>query len=302
VTRLLAVVGPTASGKSAVALALAEHLGAEILSVDSMQVYRGMDIGTAKPTPHERSRVRHHMIDVVDASEEYTVAWFQQEARAIIENSTVETLILVGGTGLHFRAVVDPMRFPGTDPDVRAAVEALDPTEARRRLLAIDPRAGEAVDLDNPRRVTRALEIYEVAGLTPTQRTAAPERRALEAYEPELPFVAIGLDPGDRLEPRVRGRLRSMIDAGLVEEVESLRGRMSRTASGAVGYRQLMGVVTGEKSLDEGLAAAEKATVGLARRQRTFFRRDPRIEWLEWRDDPTRRAVDAAARLLEQVR
>lgn len=278
------MLGPTAAGKSAVALALAERLDAVILSVDSMQVYRGMDIGTAKPSAAERERVTHHMIDLADPDEEFTVARFQRQAREVIA-ATERPVIVAGGSGLHFRAVVDPMRFPPQDEAVRARLEGLDADEARRRLLGVDPAAGELVDLANPRRVVRALEVWELTGATPSARAATPEAADLRAYRPELPVRAVGIDPGPALPARVQWRLADMREAGLLEEVRGLAPRLGRTAAQAVGYRQLLPVVAGERPVDEGFAAAESATLALARRQRTFFRRDPRIRWIPWSSD-----------------
>jgi tRNA dimethylallyltransferase len=273
-------------------MALAERLDAEILSVDSMQVYRGMDIGTAKPSPAERTRIPHHMVDVADPMDEYTVAEFQRDARAVL--SVVEhPVIVVGGSGLHFRAVVDPLEFPPHDPEIRGWIDGLDPAEARSRLLAADPEAEGVIDVDNPRRVARALEVLEITGLRPSQRLADPSHHRVATYESEHAFTAVGLDPGPALAERASRRLEAMRRAGLLDEVASLMGRLGRTASQAVGYRQLLPVVAGELEADAGFLAATRATVRLARRQRTFFRRDPRIRWVPWDDDP--------AALLERV-
>ncbi len=263
-------------------MSIARRLGAEIVSVDSMQVYRGMDIGTAKPSVADRSKVAHHMIDLVDPAEEYTVAEFQQEARRVIDSS-VHPMLIVGGSGLHFRAIVDPLEFPPSDPEVRARLEAEEAGARRTRLEALDP--GGPTDLSNPRRVVRALEIHELTGSTPSERAATPQARAVAAYEAQHQFRAVGVDPGDGLGARVARRLDAMRDAGLLAEVAALRGAMGRTASQAVGYKELLPVFTGQSSEEEGFAAAEAATRRLARRQRTFFRRDPRITWLEWCDD-----------------
>ncbi len=295
------MLGPTAAGKSDLALALAERLGAEILSVDSMQVYRGMDIGTAKPTREERERVPHHMIDLAEPEEEFTVARFQREARAVIDHTT-RPLIIAGGSGLHFRAVVDPMRFPPHDAEVRARLERRPAGELVEELLAVDPEAGRYVDLANPRRVVRALEIWELTGDTPSGRARTAEAADLRAYRSELPVRAVGVDPGAELADRVRRRLTEMRRAGFLEEVERLAPRLGRTASQAVGYRQLLDVVEGRVYVDEGFARAEAATLALARRQRTFFRRDPRIRWLPWTGDLDELVSAALATLLGEVR
>lgn len=277
-------MGPTASGKSAVALRIAEKTGATILSVDSMQVYRGMDVGTAKPTEEERARVPHLMIDLVEPDRDFTVAEFQTEARRRLSEVDGPVLI-VGGSGLHFRAVVDPLVFPPTDPTLRSSLEACDVESLRSELLAADPGAAELVDLANPRRVVRAVEILRLTGLTPTARASTPEAKAVASYRSLYPVRVVGLDAGDRLPGLVRRRLVRMRRMGFLEEVSRLAPRLGRTASQAVGYRQLLPVVRGEATADEGFAAAEAATLQLVRGQRTYFRRDPRIRWVKWVDD-----------------
>ncbi|MEE9582828.1 MAG: tRNA (adenosine(37)-N6)-dimethylallyltransferase MiaA [Acidimicrobiia bacterium] len=289
-----ALLGPTASGKSAVSMIVAEAAGAEIVSVDSMQVYRRMDLGTAKPTTVDRSRVTHHMIDVVDPADAYSVAEFRAEGR--LSMSSVDgPLLVMGGSGLHFRSLVDPMDFAPTDPVVRASVESQAVEEVRESLLQADPDAGLHVDLANPRRVVRAAEILRLTGATPSQRAATSRARAVREYEAEVPLVAVGLDPGGDLPGRIEARFDGMLSAGLIEEVEGLVGVWGVTASQAVGYREMSRVVAGEWSLEEGRRRAIEATTALARRQRTYFRRDPRIRWMDWHDDP--QAV--AARVIE---
>lgn len=280
---------------------LAERLGMEIVSVDAMQVYRGMDVGTAKPTPADRARVPHHMIDVAEPEEAYSVARFQREGRASLSDIAGRRgrALVVGGSGLHLRALVDPLEFPPTDEEVRARLEALPPSEARHRLLLVDPEAGELVDLDNPRRVVRALEIHELTGSTPAARFATVGAEAVRERRPLLPVTILGIDPGHRLGRRVESRFQAMLQAGLVEEVRALTSRLGPTAAQAVGYRQLVGVVQGEVTLDDGVARALAATRALAKRQRTFFRRDHRVEWLEWDDDPSVVAASAVRRLEE---
>lgn len=277
-------MGPTGSGKSQLAMAIADASGAEILSVDSMQVYQEMDIGTAKPTTEDRSRVPHHMIDVVPPEEAYTVARFRRDARAALEATRVPVLLIVGGSGLHFRSLVDPMRFRPGDAFVRAELEGTEPSALVEEILAADPEAGAVVDLANPRRVIRAVETFRVAGITPTGWAGAPESVDYQAYRPELDFVGIGLDRPD-LEDAIRLRLKKMRDSGFLREVESLAGRLGPTASQAVGYRELLDVVAGHKTEEEGFQAAEKATLNLVKRQRTFFRRDPRLRWIDAQDD-----------------
>lgn len=277
------LVGPTASGKSAVALRLARRLGASILSVDSMQVYRGMDIGTAKPSVEERREIRHHMIDLVDPSDEYTVAEFQAAARDVLGGEG--PVIVAGGSGLHMRAVLDPLEFSPHDPQVRRRLETSPLEELRSRLLEDDPLAGDHVDLENPRRVVRAVEILEVSGETPSARASTEAARDVASYRPLIPFRAAGLDPGDGVAERVRARVEEMRDAGLLEEVAGLAPVLGRTAAQAVGYKELLPVVAGELDEAAGFSAVTEATLGLVRRQRTYFRRDPRISWVEWCED-----------------
>ncbi len=295
---LLAVVGPTASGKSDVAMRLAEERGADIVSVDSMQVYRGMDIGTAKPDAGDRDRVRHHLLDLVEPEVEFTVADYQAAGVDVLDRlaSAGRPAILVGGSGLHFRSLVDPIHPAPTDPELRAELEAASVDDLVDELRRHDPHAGAVLDLANPRRVVRAVEVLRLTGATPTQRAGATPD--LVGYRPARPFVAVGLDPGDSLASRVDRRLEAMVDAGLLDEVRRLRHRLGRTARQAVGYRQLLAVVDGAASVEDGVAAARRATVALARRQRTFFRRDPRIRWVPWHDDISVR-VDRSRALLD---
>lgn len=278
---------------------LAGRFGAGIVSVDSMQVYRGMDIGTAKPSPAERAAVPHHLIDIADPADPFTVAQFQEAGRAVLASAGVP-LLVVGGSGLHFRALVDPLRFPPSDAAVRARIEALPAEDAVDRLLRADPTAGSHVDLANPRRVVRALEVLEVASATPSQRAAAPEAVAVREYRSDRPFIGLGIDPGDALAERARRRFHRMMDEGLLAEVGALAGSLGATASQAVGYREMLRVVRGEWSEAEGVRRAIDATTALARRQRTFHRRDPRVRWLQWDDDPAA-VADQAGRILEEA-
>lgn len=287
-------MGPTAAGKSVVALDVAERIGARILSLDSMQVYREMDIGTAKPSAGDRSHVPHSMIDLVDPTMEYSVQEFQREARSVIEGAG-EPVVLVGGSGLHMRAVIDPMEFLPTDPQLRRELEQSDPAALVAELVAVDPESGQLVDLDNVRRLIRAVEVLRLTGRTPTAISGDPSRLAVTRYESHYPCRILGLDPGDELAPRIDARLNAMMEQGLLEEVAGLVGRMGRTASKAVGYAQLAPVVEGDISLEQGLGDTRRATMAVARRQRSWFRRDPRIRWL----DPLR--DDAVATVMESV-
>lgn len=277
------------------AVEIARRCGGEVVSVDSMQVYREMDIGTAKAGAEVRAEVPHHLIDICDPEDDLAVAEFQRKGRAVLgdlEESGVVPIIC-GGSGLHFRSLVDPLDFPPNDPEIREGLERLTLDEARGRLLGLDPEAGACVDLANPRRVVRALEVALVTGETPTTRAASGEAEAIRDYRPVVDFVAVGLDPGPLLAELVEARFDGMMNAGLLDEVARLRPRLGRQASQAVGYKQLIPVVDGEEELEAGRAAAIQATKSLAKRQRTFFRRDPRIVWLRWDPDPVQRARTA---------
>jgi tRNA dimethylallyltransferase len=261
-----------------------------------MQVYRGMDIGTAKPTSEQRDEIRHHLVDVAEPEDQFTVADSQRLGRQAL-GGPPGSMIIAGGTGLAFRAIVDPLEFPGEDSTVRAELEVLDASDLRARLLAVDPEAGEVVDTANPRRLVRALEVHAVTGLTPSERARTPAAEAVREYRALIPFRAIGFDAGPGLEDRVTRRFDRMLEAGLVEEVAALAPRLGRTAAQAVGYKELLPVVAGERDIADGRADAIAATLAVARNQRTYWRRDPRIRWLRWDDDPTVR-LDRARREL----
>lgn len=264
---------------------LARETGGVILSVDSMQVYRGMDIGTAKPSQGDQASVPHFMIDLVDPSDDYSVAQFQAQGRAVLEAHTGRAVILTGGSGLHLRALLDPMEFPPHDPELRAEIEGMGTIGARAALEAVDPHAGQVMDLENPRRVSRALEVVRLTGSTPTERSQTVAYRALRDYRALTPFVGRGVDAGDRLSDRIARRVDAMFDAGLVAEVAGLEGRMGVTAAQGVGYKELVAHVRGEATLGQAKDELVRSTVALAKRQRTFFGRDPRLEWIEWSDD-----------------
>ncbi len=287
-------MGPTASGKSGIAFQAARRLGAEVVSIDSMQVYRGMDIGTAKPSVDERREVVHHMLDLVDPSDEYTVSEFQTQARGVIEGAD-RPLILVGGSGLHMRSVIDPLTFEPSEPELRSELEALQLDELGDRLLKLDPAAGEHVDLANPRRVVRAVEIAELTGRSPSVRAREPERRMVDGYQSLYDVTIVGVDPGDELEDRAHDRIEEMFLAGLVDEVKGLQGRMGRTASQAVGYREVVDLLQGRSDESAARQAILSATLALAKRQRTWFRRDPRVRWLTWSGDADTR-IEAVLR------
>ena len=278
----LVIVGPTASGKSDLALRLAQHVdGTEIVTLDSMQVYRRMDIGTATPTAAEQAAVPHHLIDLVDPSAEFAVAEIQARAAAVIDDihSRGAVPVLVGGTGLYVRAVIDRLRIPGRYPDARAAVEAEPDTEVlHRRLIALDPAAAARIEPSNRRRIVRALEVTMGSG------------QPFSSYGPGLghyqstPFVQVGLRwPRDRLDQRITDRYQRQMADGFLDEVRALAEgpTISRTASQALGYKELLAHLRGEVTLDGALELAVARTRRFARRQERWFRRDPRICWLD---------------------
>lgn len=255
-----------------------------------MQVFRGMDIGTAKPDKSTRRRFSYHLVDVADPADEYTVAEFQAAGTTILDEiqSSGRSIVIAGGSGLHFRSLVDPLKFPPTDPDLRAELESADPDELRAELIAADPTVSNVVDMANPRRVLRAVEITRLTGATPSSRAASPESQAVREYEPLRRFTAVGMDPGTGIRPRIEERFDAMLQAGLVEEIATLAPTMGRTARQAVGYRELLPIVEGDLDLDSARSDAIIATASLAKRQRTYFRRDPRIHWIPWHHEPDR--------------
>ena len=280
---LLAIVGPTASGKTELAIEVAERLGAEIVCADSTTVYRAMDVGTAKPTPEQRARVPHHLIDVAEPSESFTVARYQRLARAAIEGIRGRgcVALLVGGSGLYVRAVVDDLVFPPTDHVVRERLEAeaaaAGATAMYRRLAELDPPAADRIEPDNVRRTVRALEVAEITG-----RPFSSYAEAWDRYPAER-VRAAGLDiPRSDLYERIQARVRAQLAEGLIEEVKELAHRGLAgwlTASQAIGYAEFARHLEGEFSLDEAAARTVKRTKALARRQLAWFRRDPRVHW-----------------------
>ena len=276
---VIAVVGPTAAGKSALSLALAHRLGGEVVNADSMQLYRGMDIGTAKLTSAEREGVPHHVLDIWDVAEPASVAAYQEIARAAIDDihARGRVPLLVGGSGLYVRAVLDEFEFPGTDPALRAALEAelaaLGPEPLHARLAARDPVAAGRILPTNGRRIVRALEVIALTGgpFTAVLPEPRPYYRSLQ--------VGVDLDPA-ALDARVDLRVDHMWAAGLVHEVRGLPG-MGITAGRALGYQQVLRFLAGEWTEDEAKAETKRATRRFVRRQRSWFRRDPRIRWYD---------------------
>ena len=270
--RVVSIVGPTASGKTGLGIAIARALAergerAEIVNADAYQMYRGMDIGTAKPTAEERSAVPHHLIDIIDPDDAMSVARFQTLARECIANLQARGIrpILVGGSGLYARAAIDDISFPGTDPDVRAILF--------EELKAKDPEAAARMDPRNPRRTIRALEVIELTG--------RPYSASLPRYRYVIPSVQIGLDlPREELDRCIDLRTEQMRADGFVDEVRRLRPHLGATASRALGYQQVIDALDGLWSEDEAFADIAQKTKRLARKQMGWFGRDPRIHWL----------------------
>ena len=280
--RVIAVVGPTAAGKSELSLSLALALGGEVVNADSMQLYAGMDIGTAKLSPAQRRGIPHHLLDIWDVREAASVAAYQRLAREAIAgiHARGRVPVLAGGSGLYLRAALDNLEFPGTDPAVRDRLEAelavAGPGALHARLAAIDPVAAAAILPSNGRRIVRALEVIEVAG--------RPFAAVLPQYESRYAVVQLGLrvDRGE-LDRRIAERTARMWQAGLVEEVAALERaglREGRTASRALGYAQVLRFLAGEYDEDEARVQTILATRRFARRQEAWFRRDPRVIWL----------------------
>ncbi|WP_367320418.1 tRNA (adenosine(37)-N6)-dimethylallyltransferase MiaA [Streptomyces sp. HUAS ZL42] len=280
--RVIAVVGPTAAGKSDLGVFLARQLGGDVVNADSMQLYRGMDIGTAKLTPEERGGVPHHLLDIWDVTVTASVAEYQRLARERIDALLAEGRwpILVGGSGLYVRGAVDNLEFPGTDPEVRARLEeelTLRGSGAlHARLAAADPEAAQAILPSNGRRIVRALEVIEITG--------KPFTANLPGHDSVYDTVQIGVDVArPELDERIARRVDRMWDAGLVDEVRALEAqglREGRTASRALGYQQVLDALAGECTQEEARAETVRATKRFARRQDSWFRRDPRVHWL----------------------
>lgn len=294
---LIVVAGPTASGKSELALDIAEALGgpdaAEIINADSMQVYQGMDIGTAKLAVSERRGIAHHLLDVWPVTHPVTVAEYQVLARERINDifARGRRPILVGGSGLYITATIDDLRFPGTDPQVRARLEEelqrLGALELHRRLRRRDPAAAERIEPLNGRRVVRALEVIEITG-EPFSAVLPRQPGAV------LPAVQIGLDwPNDALYERIATRVDRMWAAGFVDEVRALRVdlEVSRTAQRALGYQQVLAYLRGEMDEEQAKTDTVIATRRFARRQRSWFARDERIVWVDGASENLRGVV-----------
>lgn len=298
---LVVVVGPTAAGKSALAIALAQRLGGEIINADSMALYRGMDIGTAKVAHDERSHVPHHLLDIWPVTQAASVADYQQRARAVVADVRQRGLtpILTGGSGLYVQATIDDLEFPGTDPAIRARLEAEiqsdGPEALHRRLFELDPAAANANSPQNVRRIVRALEVIELTG---RPFSAGPGMAAYRSIYPELRMVGLTLDL-PILDARIEGRVDTMWARGLVDEVRQLERAGLRdgvTARRALGYQQILTWLAGDGTEAHAKSETVRATRRFVRRQLSWFRRDPRIAWIDAGED----AVGAAMAALER--
>jgi tRNA dimethylallyltransferase len=298
---IVAVVGATAAGKTGLSLDLAERLGGEVVNSDAMQLYRGMDIGTAKLPPVERRGVPHHLLDLLDVTEPASVAEYQALARATIDDlrGRGATPVLVGGSALYTRAVLDRFDFPGTEPEVRARLEReLEEHGVRplfERLREVDPVSAGRIEPDNGRRIVRALEVVEITGAPFSARLPVQEY-----VDPHAIQIGVDIDRGT-LDARILQRVEEMFDAGFVAEVERLLDAglaRSRTAATAIGYREVAQHLSGVLTLEEAKLRTAVKTRQFARRQDAWFRKDARVVWVAY-DDPARveRALEAIAQV-----
>jgi tRNA dimethylallyltransferase len=294
---IVAVVGATASGKTSLSLDLAERLDGEIVNTDAMQVYRGMDVGTAKLPEPERRGIPHHLLDTLDVRDPATVAQFQAWAREAIADlrSRERAAVLVGGSALYTRAIIDRFEFPGTDAGVRATLEnelaELGPHRLHDRLAGLDPQAAAKIIPENGRRTVRALEVIALTG-----RPYTASLPTLEYADPRTVQIGVDIDR-PTLDARIEQRVDHMFEAGFVDEVDRLLEdglADGRTASRAIGYAQVASYLRGELSLAEARERTTSATRRFARRQDSWFRKDPRIVWVRF-DDPDRVAKALAA-------
>jgi tRNA dimethylallyltransferase len=285
---VVAVVGPTATGKSDLAIDLALHVDGEVVNVDSMQLYRGMDIGTAKLSLAERRGVPHHLLDIWPVTQAASVAEYQQIASGVIDDIVArgKVPVLVGGSGLYVRAALGDLEFPGTDEGVRARLEAelaaVGLAALYDRLKAADPDAAAAILPSNGRRIVRALEVIEISG--------QPFSATMPGYDAGRPAVQVGIQlPRPELDQRIEARIDRMFARGLTEEVRDLADhhglRDGRTASRALGYQQVLRYLDGEATLEQAREETVRATRRFARRQESWFRRDPRVRWAVAGDD-----------------
>ena len=284
----LLIVGTTASGKSSLAIELARHRSnVEIISIDSMAIYRGMNIGTATPTIAEQEEIPHHIINIVDPSDEFALPLFQLAVKKALKEITDRgnRAVLVGGTGLHVRSVVDRLEIPPRFLSIRDEIELVSETSfLYRKLNDLDPTAAAKIEPGNRRRIVRALEVTLGTG-----RPFSSFGPGLDVYPPS-PFTQIGIRlPRDLNDLRIVDRYKKQIDDGFVEEVRNLVSdgrKLSKTASQALGYKQIISYIEGDNTLDEAIESAVSSTRRFARRQEKWFRRDPRIQWLDVKKDP----------------
>lgn len=282
--KLIVICGATATGKSDLAVALAKNIDAEIINADSMQLYRGMDIGTAKLSLTEQAGIPHHLLDVLDVTEDANVAWYQSQARAKISEiqGRGKSVVIVGGTGLYIKAILDELNFPDTDPAIREALEKealeLGANVLFERLAKLDPAAALAIDRANTRRIVRALEVIAITG---KPFTANLPRKDSELY-PQARQFGLVMDR-EALTERISARVDRMFAAGLVAEVDQCIAAgitTARTAQLALGYAQVIAMRRGDLTLEEAIEETKRATRQYARRQETWFSRDARIKWL----------------------
>ena len=282
--KTIVICGATATGKSDLAVSLAKEIGAEIINADSMQLYRGMDIGTAKLSLDEREGIEHHLLDVLEVTEDATVAWYQDKARSAIAeiHSRGKSAVIVGGTGLYIKAILDDLNFPDTDPAVRerlnAEAEEFGVAQLFERLRLLDPAAAAAIDIQNVRRVIRALEVIEITG---QPFTANLPREDSSLYPDALQFGLV-MDR-EKLTERIDHRVDLMWEKGLVAEVDALLVagiNQGTTARRALGYAQVISMRNGEISEEQAKEETKRATRQYARRQETWFSRDARIKWI----------------------
>ena len=283
-SKLVIISGATATGKSELAIEVAKEIGAEIISADSMQLYKGMDIGTAKLTMAERQGITHHLLDLVDVKTDVTVSWYQELARAKIDElrGAGKSVVVVGGTGLYIKAILDDLNFPETDPEVREKLnqeaEKIGGDAMHQRLAKLDPAASLAIPKENVRRVIRALEVIEISG---KPFTAILPREDSTKYPDAMQF-GLAMDR-ESLDIRIDNRVAKMWEAGFVDEVEELINQgilEGKTAQAAIGYAQIIRMKHGSMSQEEAIEDTARATRQYARRQETWFSRDLRITWL----------------------
>lgn len=286
-SRVIVICGATATGKSDIAIEVAQAIGAEIINADSMQLYRGMDIGTAKLNEEERQGIPHHLLDVLDVNEDSTVAWYQDQARTAITeiHNRGRDAVIVGGTGLYIKAILDDLNFPDTDPEVRAKLEAqsleFGSASLFERLKELDPAAALAIDQANTRRIIRALEVIEITG---QPFTANLPREGSSRYPDALQFGLV-MDR-DHLRERIDLRVDRMWERGFVAEVDQLIAqgiKEGSTAQRALGYAQIISMRNGAIPEDEAKEDTKRASRQYARRQETWFSRDVRIQWVAQR-------------------